>query len=382
MPACRRSLPVVIAALVALTFALSASGALSASASTADDLEAAKQQLTVARAAANDARAVAHEAEVKLQQTEDRIADLEATIADLKEQAAALQAIVRKRAVYEYTHAANDIDTIIGTDDTLSFARGKMLIDLSNQKDNTAGRKLAAVNSDLRDETSQLRDLESKQHATRDQLAARNNELQAKLVESQQAASALQAKYDAEIAAQREAERKAQLERERAAIALLVAKPISNPTPANLSAGQVVANPNPNPNPSPARNAVGGFMCPVFGAAYTDDFGGPRAHGGIDMFVPTGTQAFAVKSGTVRYVPNEGAGGNTAYLNADDGNTYFYAHLSQFVGGPRTVAQGEVIALTGMTGNARGPHLHFEIRIGGDNGGKTNPYPTLRAAGC
>ena len=57
-------------------------------------------------------------------------------------------------------------------------------------------------------------------------------------------------------------------------------------------------------------------------------------------------------------------------------------HLSQFVGGPRSVSQGEVIALTGMTGNATGPHLHFEIRIGGDNGSRIDPYPTLRSAGC
>jgi murein DD-endopeptidase MepM/ murein hydrolase activator NlpD len=100
------------------------------------------------------------------------------------------------------------------------------------------------------------------------------------------------------------------------------------------------------------------------------------------MFVPTGTAAVAVKAGTVRYVPDEGAGGNTAYLQAEDGNTYFYAHLSQFVGGARSVAKGEVIGLTGMTGNASAPHLHFEIRIGGDNGGRTDPYPTLKAAGC
>ena len=99
---------------------------------------------------------------------------------------------------------------------------------------------------------------------------------------------------------------------------------------------------------------------PGAGAAYSDDYGGPSGHPGIDMFVPTGTTAVAVKAGTVRYVPNEGAGGNTAYLQADDGNTYFYAHFSQFIGEGRTVAQGEVIGLTGMTGNASAPHLHFE----------------------
>jgi murein DD-endopeptidase MepM/ murein hydrolase activator NlpD len=120
----------------------------------------------------------------------------------------------------------------------------------------------------------------------------------------------------------------------------------------------------------------------VAGAAYSDDFGGPSGHPGIDMMVSNGTPAVAVMAGTVRYVPNEGAGGNTAYVQADDGNTYFYAHFSQFVGGGRTVAKGEVIGLTGMTGNASAPHLHFEIRIGGDNGNKVDPYPTLRSAGC
>ena len=106
------------------------------------------------------------------------------------------------------------------------------------------------------------------------------------------------------------------------------------------------------------------FQCPVQGAAYSDDYGGPTGHPGIDMFVPTGTTAVAVKAGDVTYVANEGAGGNTAYLAADDGNTYFYAHFSQFVGEARTVAKGEVIGLTGMTGNATAPHLHFEVRAG------------------
>jgi murein DD-endopeptidase MepM/ murein hydrolase activator NlpD len=46
------------------------------------------------------------------------------------------------------------------------------------------------------------------------------------------------------------------------------------------------------------------------------------------------------------------------------------------------VSQGEIVGLTGMTGNASAPHLHFEIRSGGPNGAKVNPYPTLNSAGC
>ena len=120
------------------------------------------------------------------------------------------------------------------------------------------------------------------------------------------------------------------------------------------------------------------------GAAYTDNYGprGSGFHYGIDMFAATGTPLVAVKAGTVRYVPNEGAGGNTVYLSANDGNVYFYAHLSSFVGGDRSVAQGEIIGLVGATGNASGPHLHFEIRLGGANGQRIDPYPTLQSAGC
>jgi murein DD-endopeptidase MepM/ murein hydrolase activator NlpD len=343
-----------------------------ASASTSDDLDAAKAKLAETRAAANLARADAHDAEEKLAETQDTIADLEARVSDLKEHQAQLIEIVRKRAVYAYTHAGNDLDVVIGTDDPLSAARGQTLIDQANEKDNTAARKLAAVNSDLRDQTSSLKQQETQQRTVKDQLDAKNTEVQGLLADAQRATNELQAKLDTEIAAAAAAAaaaQQAQLERERAA--LVASRPVANPTSPNIAPGTVVVNPG-----------GGAFMCPVFGAAYTDDFGGARQHGGIDMFVPIGTQAFAVKGGTVRYVPDEGAGGNTAYLLANDGNTYFYAHLSQFVGGPRSVSQGEVIALTGMTGNATGPHVHFEIRIGGDNGVKTDPYPTLKSSGC
>ena len=97
---------------------------------------------------------------------------------------------------------------------------------------------------------------------------------------------------------------------------------------------------------------------------------------GNDIFAPTGTPVVAVKSGSVWY-QSGGAGGNMAYVNAADGNTYFYAHFSSFAGSDRSVSQGEVIGYVGMTGDATAPHLHFEIRT---PYGAIDPYATLRSA--
>jgi murein DD-endopeptidase MepM/ murein hydrolase activator NlpD len=178
-----------------------------------------------------------------------------------------------------------------------------------------------------------------------------------------------------ELAARLEQEQAAAAAAEAARIRALQAasKPPNGSEATSGSAGRIIANPG-----------GGGFQCPVSGSAYSDSYGpnGGGFHYGIDMFAPTGTPLVAVMAGTLSMMPMDGAGGNEAYLSASDGNVYFYAHLSQYAGGPRTVAQGEIIGYVGSTGNASAPHLHFEIRLGGANGSRVDPYPTLTAAGC
>lgn len=123
------------------------------------------------------------------------------------------------------------------------------------------------------------------------------------------------------------------------------------------------------------------FVCPVRGPmTFTDSWGAPRSggrsHAGTDIMNPHGTANVAVVSGSFE-THHSGAGGLTIYLHGDDGHTYYYAHLSQIVGPDRRVAQGEVVALTGSTGNASTPHTHFEFH---PNGGRAvNPYPLVRA---
>ncbi|MEX2256987.1 MAG: M23 family metallopeptidase [Acidimicrobiia bacterium] len=144
------------------------------------------------------------------------------------------------------------------------------------------------------------------------------------------------------------------------------------------------ATPSPPAAPPNDLRTISGIACPVTGASYTDDYGprGSGFHAGIDMLVPLGTPVLAVVSGRVHHQPNDGVGGNTTYLTGDDGNVYMTVHLNDFVGVDDRVARGALIGHAGMTGNATTPHVHFEIRLGGPNGTRINPYPTLRAAGC
>lgn len=362
----RRTLAALLAALVITGLAAALVPASRAGAATGDDLAAARQKLAEARAAANETAAAFSAADHQLETTREGIAKLRDSIATTKARAQELREYARQRAVYAYTHPGTSLEALVDATDAVDAARRQQLLDQANQTDNGVVKRLAAVNAQLKNQQSELERQEREQAQISDQLDVKLVALRADQRGVEQAVADLQARLDAEIAVAQfaDAQRRAELEAEKAALS-------ARPTITSSGPGQVIGNPPRGP-----------FQCPVAGAAYSDDFGGAGGHGGIDMFVPTGTAAVAVIAGTVRYVPNEGAGGNTAYLAGADGNSYFYAHFSQFIGEGRTVAQGEVIGLTGMTGNASAPHLHFEVRIGGDNGNKTDPYPMLRSAGC
>ena len=118
------------------------------------------------------------------------------------------------------------------------------------------------------------------------------------------------------------------------------------------------------------------------GVSFSDTFGAPRGNGrthkGVDMFAATGTPVVAVVSGSV-FFQSDTLGGLAAYVQGNDGNTYYYAHLNDYVGGGRSVSGGELIGRVGNTGDASGgpSHLHFEIRPGGPNGIAIDPTPTV-----
>jgi murein DD-endopeptidase MepM/ murein hydrolase activator NlpD len=266
--------------------------------------------------AANQAAAMRQQLETRYDQLGDRVNGIQLKIDALEAQRAQLRAVAGQRAAVAYKNQDAQIRALFDATNPDDGMRTSQLIDRANGAIYRALTDLAAVNAQLQDQRGQIEDQRKQQQDVMDQINAGANAL-----------------YE-------------------------------NVTAVMQALGPPVL--------------VDGMICPLPGAAYANDFGAPRSghtHQGNDMFAPTGTPELAVVNGDVTY-GDGGGGGMGAYIQGDDGNRYVYYHLSQYVGPPRHVTAGEVIGKVGATGDATGPHLHFEIHPFG--GPAVDPYPTLQ----
>lgn len=113
--------------------------------------------------------------------------------------------------------------------------------------------------------------------------------------------------------------------------------------------------------------ATGSFIKPTVGRL-SSPFGPRwgRFHYGIDLANRTGTDVVAADGGVVTRVGMAGSYGNLIIIDHQNGTSTRYAHLSAFnVKVGDVVAQGQSIGKIGSTGRSTGPHLHFEVRVGG-----------------
>lgn len=106
------------------------------------------------------------------------------------------------------------------------------------------------------------------------------------------------------------------------------------------------------------------------------------SHTGIDFPVSTGTSVKAITSGTVVTAGWGGAYGNEVVIKHADGHYSQYGHMSSLsVSAGQTVTAGQQVGLSGATGNATGPHLHFEVRTGPAYGSDIDPIAYLASHG-
>ncbi len=95
--------------------------------------------------------------------------------------------------------------------------------------------------------------------------------------------------------------------------------------------------------------------------------GKPRApHAGLDLAVARGTPVKASAAGTVLAADDYFFNGKTVFIDHGNGLVTMYCHLDKFkVKAGQKVRKGQVIALSGMTGRATGPHLHWSVILNG-----------------
>lgn len=109
-----------------------------------------------------------------------------------------------------------------------------------------------------------------------------------------------------------------------------------------------------------------------FGYRTDPVYGGIAFHSGLDIAADTGTAIRVALPGTVTAVGYDGSGyGNYIIVDHGNGLSTLYAHCSAVsVAEGQLVGQGAVIGGVGSTGKSTGSHLHFEVRL---NGEQTNP---------
>ncbi|MEE4542816.1 transglycosylase family protein [Streptomyces sp. V4-01] len=161
--------------------------------------------------------------------------------------------------------------------------------------------------------------------------------------------------------------------------------PKATPKPAAKPGGTRTLERHTKPAPTPVRT---GYTLPVEHAPIGTPYRASGSswasgyHTGVDFLVSTGTAVHAVAAGTVVTAGWGGSYGYQVVIRHADGHFSQYGHLSQIsVKAGQHVNEGQRIARSGATGNATGPHLHFEIRTGPVYGDDVDPLRYLRAHG-
>jgi murein DD-endopeptidase MepM/ murein hydrolase activator NlpD len=188
---------------------------------------------------------------------------------------------------------------------------------------------------------------------------------------------------------------------------LHLAEPVGGTHPAHSAA--TATKPKPATHPAPAKHHEApakhqtdrkaapktthkaahttGWTVPVHAAIGTGYHVGGASwasgyHTGVDFLVGTGTAVHAAASGTVVTAGWGGSYGYQVVIRHADGYYSQYGHLSQIsVKVGQHVNEGQRIARSGATGNATGPHLHFEVRTGPVYGDDVDPLRFLRSHG-
>ncbi|MFC4353604.1 murein hydrolase activator EnvC family protein [Chryseomicrobium palamuruense] len=354
--------------------------------------------------------------EAKIDETQAAIAVTEREIADLRESIEELQGKIierdallqdRIRAVQLSGGSVNYIDVLLGANSFVDFIDRFSAVNTLMEADRQILREQAEDKKQLEEEKALVESKLQEQQIRNDQLlrlkeslngqrAEMNNlldQLEAEQNKLKQEKQVMQSDYEeianlseetkskivaeqkriAEIARKQAEERKrkaAEEERKRKAAAA---------ANANKSSGGGSA---PAVSSGSWTKPVNGRFTSGYGYRTHPIFGTGRMHYGVDFANSIGTPVVSAADGVVSYAAPFSTYGNVVMVTHNiNGQTFtsLYAHLNSIgasVG--QSVSKGQQIGTLGNTGNSTGPHLHFEIHVGGWNGMEANSVNPLR----
>lgn len=109
-----------------------------------------------------------------------------------------------------------------------------------------------------------------------------------------------------------------------------------------------------------------GWISSEFGERVSPFTGKKEFHKGLDISATPGTPVYATASGKVSFAGDVANSGQGVVLDHRTGLSTAYNHLRDLtVSRGETVTRGQIIGSIGETGQSTGPHLHYEVRVGG-----------------
>jgi murein DD-endopeptidase MepM/ murein hydrolase activator NlpD len=310
--------------------------------------EAALQVVNAELAAAESAHAAA-EAQLEVGLRE---------LAEAEQRVAAAEDELRRRAARAYAQPQPLLDALLVASDPLELAKRTALAQAVLEGDVRAVDELEAARAERDRAVEQLNQAVIRAAAARDEAIVRRDQVAIEQAELE----ALRQELQARIEAQR-AEVQA-LEQQEAELVAIIRE-----REAAAAAAAAAADKTDDGDDGDAGDGGAGGMCWPTSQGWVSSEFGPRwgrNHNGIDIAAPTGTGVRAAAGGVVFHAAPFGSFGNFVAIDHGDGVTTFYAHLNSIeVYEGQWVSCGERVAGVGSTGRSTGPHLHFEVRVGG-----------------
>ncbi len=311
----------------------------------------------------------------RMQETQDRLETLHARVAELEAERDQLQREVdaheqeiaalsdsvahRVREVFKHGSALDPVAVFLSSDDAVGALSRAATVHRIVAGDRSRSEELVAAQT----RATAAREMLDQRSADLEASAGEFGDLEASLQEDLDTLRAIESGLTARERAELDRiarERREREERERRAQQAPEA-PVDEP---------------------PVATSSGSLHCPIGRPhSFIDSWGHPRSggrrHRGVDMMSPHGTPIHAVADGVWEHRRPGASAGIWGVLRGDNGDAYWYMHLSgHTVGNGARVSAGTQVATNGSTGNASTPHLHFELHPGG--GGAVNPYPLVR----